>query len=60
MNLTLFKEIEAVFEKINSNPTARVAVLQADGRLFLAGLDLKEFGPQFSFDIGTDGELLIT
>lgn len=42
MNVTFFNEIGQVFKKINDSPSARVAILQADGKIFTAGLDLKE------------------
>jgi len=41
MNMTFFNEIGQVFKKINDSPNARVAILQAEGKIFTAGLDLK-------------------
>ena len=42
MSMTFFKEIGQVFRSINQKPNARVAILQAEGKVFSAGLDLKE------------------
>lgn len=42
MNPAFFKEIGQVFRSINLMPEARVAILRAEGKLFTAGLDLKE------------------
>jgi enoyl-CoA hydratase/carnithine racemase len=42
MNLALFKDIGNAFRSINEMPNARVAILQAEGKIFTAGLDLKE------------------
>jgi enoyl-CoA hydratase len=41
MNVLFFKEIETLFKKINTMPEARVVILQAEGKVFTAGLDLK-------------------
>ena len=42
MNLTFFKEIGQVFRSISQKPNVRVAILHAEGKVFSAGLDLKE------------------
>ena len=50
MNPTFFKELEQIFTEINDKPNARVAILVGEGKIFTAGLDLKEFGSMFSFN----------
>jgi enoyl-CoA hydratase len=42
MSRAFFKEIKQAFEAIDADPEIRAAVLWAEGRLFTAGLDLKE------------------
>ena len=42
MNGAFFNEIRDTFKNINSNAKARAVILQADGKMFTAGLDLKE------------------
>lgn len=42
MNPTLFKELQSTFKSINERPNVRAVTLQADGKVFTAGLDLKE------------------
>lgn len=48
MNKAFFDEVRDTFVKINTMENVRVVVLQAEGRLFSAGLDLKEMGSLFS------------
>lgn len=49
MNATLWQEIRQAFQWIDTTPEARVAVLQGEGKLFTAGIDLQMMmglGPQ--------------
>lgn len=49
MNATMWQEIRQVFEWVDTTPEARVAVLQGEGKLFTAGIDLQMMmglGPQ--------------
>ena len=41
MNATMWQEIRQAFEWVDRTPEARVAVLQGEGRLFCAGIDLQ-------------------
>lgn len=41
MNATMWQEIRKVFQWVDATPEARVAVLQGEGRLFTAGIDLQ-------------------
>ena len=41
MNATMWQEIRQAFEWVDHTPEARVAVLQGEGRLFCAGIDLQ-------------------
>lgn len=41
MNATMWQDIRKAFEWIDATPEARVAVLQANGKLFTAGIDLQ-------------------
>ena len=41
MNARMWQEIRAAFEWVDATPEARVAVLQAEGRVFTAGIDLQ-------------------
>jgi len=41
MNEDFFNEIRDTFREVNNQPKVRVVILQAAGRLFTAGLDLK-------------------
>lgn len=41
MNPTFFEEISQVFKKINQSDSVRAVILQAQGKIFTAGLDLK-------------------
>ena len=41
MNEDFFNEIRDTFRQVNSQPKVRVVILQAAGKLFSAGLDLK-------------------
>ena len=40
MNATMWQEIRTAFQWVDDTPEARVAVLQAEGKLFTAGIDL--------------------
>jgi enoyl-CoA hydratase len=42
MSIKFFSEIKQAFEEIDANADVRVAIVHAEGRLFTAGLDLKE------------------
>ena len=42
MNPLFFREIKDAFLKIRKNEKARVVILGAEGKMFTAGLDLKE------------------
>jgi len=49
MNATMWQEIRKAFQWIDATPEARVAVLQGEGKLFTAGIDLQmmmAIGPQ--------------
>ena len=48
MNPTFFKELEHTFRAINDKPNVRVVTLQGDGKIFTAGLDLKEAASIFT------------
>lgn len=48
MNKAFFDEVRDTFVRINTMENVRAVVLQAEGRLFSAGLDLKEMGSLFS------------
>ena len=41
MNATMWQEIRQAFEWVDRTPDARVAVLQGEGKLFCAGIDLQ-------------------
>ncbi len=41
INATMWREFREAFQWIDTNPEARVAVLQAEGKLFCAGIDLQ-------------------
>ena len=41
MNATMWREIRQAFEWVDRTPEARVAVLQGEGKLFCAGIDLQ-------------------
>lgn len=41
MNATMWQEIRQAFEWVDATPEARVAVLQAEGKYFTAGIDLQ-------------------
>lgn len=42
MSIKFFHEIKAAFEELDSDPQVRSVVVWAEGRIFTAGLDLKE------------------
>ena len=42
MSLEMLKELSEAFAKINENPSARCAILSAEGHVFSAGHNLKE------------------
>ncbi len=44
MNPAMFREIGEVFRALDDMPSVRTIILSANGRLFTAGLDLKESG----------------
>jgi enoyl-CoA hydratase len=53
MNATMWQEIRKAFQWVDATPQARVAVLQGEGKLFTAGIDLKmmmALGPQIEND----------
>ncbi len=41
MNATMWEEIRKAFRWVDETPEARVAILQAEGKLFTAGIDLQ-------------------
>jgi enoyl-CoA hydratase len=41
MNAAMWQEIRQAFQWVDETPEARVAILQAEGRLFTAGIDLQ-------------------
>jgi enoyl-CoA hydratase len=41
MNATMWQEIRKAFDWVDTTPEARVAVLQGEGKLFCAGIDLQ-------------------
>src|SRR5471030_832346 len=41
MNLTMWHEIRKAFDWVDATPAARVAVLEAEGKLFTSGIDLQ-------------------
>ncbi|WPC68740.1 crotonase/enoyl-CoA hydratase family protein [Rhodoferax ferrireducens] len=49
MNATMWQEIRKVFQWVDETPEARVAILEGEGKLFTAGIDLQMMmglGPQ--------------
>jgi enoyl-CoA hydratase/carnithine racemase len=48
MNMPFFNEIRDTFKHINTLPNVRAVILQADGKHFTAGLDLKEMSAIFA------------
>ena len=53
MNATMWQEIRQAFQWVDTTPEARVAVLQGEGKLFTAGIDLQMMmglGPQIQND----------
>lgn len=49
MNATMWQEIRKAFQWVDETPEARVAILEGEGRLFTAGIDLQMMmglGPQ--------------
>jgi enoyl-CoA hydratase/carnithine racemase len=53
MNATMWQEIRQAFDWVDATPEARVAVLQAEGKYFTAGIDLQMMmglGPQIADD----------
>lgn len=53
MNATMWQEIRKAFQWVDATPDARVAILQGEGKLFTAGIDLKMMmglGPQIQND----------
>ena len=53
MNATMWQEIRKAFQWVDTTPEARVAVLQGEGKLFTAGIDLQmmmAIGPQVQND----------
>jgi enoyl-CoA hydratase len=41
MNAAMWQEIRKAFQWVDATPEARVAVLQGEGKLFTAGIDLQ-------------------
>ena len=53
MSATMWQEIRLAFQWVDTTPEARVAVLQGEGKLFTAGIDLQMMmglGPQIQND----------
>jgi len=46
MNREMMDEIIAGIEAINANEAAQVAIIRGEGRAFMAGADIKEYGAQ--------------
>lgn len=46
--MPFFNEIRDTFKRINTLPNVRAVILQADGKHFTAGLDLKEMAAIFA------------
>ncbi|MDI9335068.1 MAG: crotonase/enoyl-CoA hydratase family protein [Cytophagales bacterium] len=44
MNLTMWHDIRRAFEWVDQTPEARVAILQGEGKIFTAGIDLQMMG----------------
>ena len=42
MTPTFFAEVQRAFETLDADPTVNVIIVRAEGRMFTAGLDLKE------------------
>ena len=40
MNATMWQDIRRAFDWVDQNPAVRVVLLQGEGRLFCAGIDL--------------------
>lgn len=58
MNPAFFTEISKVFKDINQSEEVRAVILQAEGKLFTAGLDLKEAGGLGVFNQAQDGTII--
>ncbi len=54
MNQKFFDEISTIFSEFNKKENLRVVILLAEGKVFTAGLDLKQFGSLFAGDL--DGQ----
>lgn len=52
MNPLFFSELAQAFKAIGQSDRVRVVILQAEGKLFTAGLDLKEAGNLGIFNTG--------
>ena len=53
MNATMWQEIRKAFQWVDETPEARVAILEGEGKLFTAGIDLQMMmglGPQIQND----------
>lgn len=54
MNKKMFEEIYRLFTYLNTHPLLRVVILTGAGKLFTAGLDLKEAVSLFNYDENLD------
>jgi delta(3,5)-delta(2,4)-dienoyl-CoA isomerase len=54
MNKQMFSDIKQLFTYLNTHPLLRVVILTGSGKLFTAGLDLKEAISMFQFDNQVD------
>ena len=51
LDAAYFEQLRDVFEQVDQDPSVKVAVLRAEGKLFTAGLDLKSTSDMFFNDI---------
>ena len=54
MNNQMFSEVNRLFTYLNTHPLLRVVILTANGRIFSAGLDLKEAMTMFQYEDNLD------
>lgn len=60
MNPTFFRELSQVFKNIAKLDNVRAVILQAEGKLFTAGLDLKEAADLGVFTQAEEGKNTFT
>ena len=44
--------MDSIFTELEKDENVRVVVLLSEGKVFTAGLDLKDFGSLFAYDLG--------